>query len=457
MRLISILLIYILINMKHKKNRSIKKINWQLVKTNKPFFWLAVIIVLAIAFSQPNVRSWFRVISGMAYNWTIAQITNDAGFEWAIDSSYNHRVLVAKGSELDKPKNLYVYNTDTPQKPPIKVLTNDIPGGDSYLASAKISGDLVVYTKLRPDGQGSSVWVFTVNADNTGGTNVLISPEDSTPSSKKWRVRPDITSSSPRKIIYQDFDMWGGGQIRRGDLMMVDPIPNAIPVLVAPKVAIVGNHWEYEDPSVTISPRLEDEWIMWRDLIGNDLQNIQTALYAVEKMHLDNKITLLPPSYFPSVGSFDIDGGTIVASVTTKGAGGKTNTNIFTCTLFDCIPTIKLVNTQNTYPYIGTQVDIMQGMRVAYMVEKPKSDTNPAPVHQQWRYHNLSTGEDNLIAELGSSTNTTVLTERFQRPLLALMGTNPVSKMVSVITRRAAPGGLVSQTEANIFAALGIL
>lgn len=296
--------------------------------------------------------------------------------------------------------------------------------------------------------------VIAENRAGTGGNNVRISPEDSTSASKKWRVRPDISDESPYKIIYQEFDMWGGGQIRRGDLVMVDSVVNAVPVLIKSKVAIVGNHWEYEDPAVTISPQIDGFYIVWRDLIGTDIQSVQVGVYAVKVSNPTSIITLLPPSYFPSVGSFNINNGMAVASVTTKGPGDATSTNLFCCKVNDCTHTLKLVNTQNTYPYIATQASMTQGVHIIYMVEKPKSATNPAPVHQQWRYHKVDTGEDNLIAELGSSTNTTILTERFERVLPALMG--PTHKLASVITRREAPGGVISQTEANVWAALGL-
>ncbi len=439
--------------MKRKRVRSAKGTNWRFLNYKKPIFWFLVVLVLILVGSHPTVKSWFRIISSKAYSWTIVQITNDTGFEWAIDAD-GSRVLVAKGDELNKPKNLYVYNTNTPQKPPIQVLTNDVVNGDAYLASAKIAGKKVVYTKLRPDKQGTTLWTFNINDDNATGINIRISPEDSSPGSKQWRVRPDIEADVNYKIIYQNFNILSPGPIRRGDLMMVDSIPNAIPVLIAPKVAIVGNHWEYEEPPVTVSPKINNLWIVWRDLIGNDVSSMQTAVYAAKVNDPTNIITLLPPSYFPAVGSFDINNGFAVASVTTKGAGDTTNTNLFYCTLNNCLHTLKLVNTQNTYPYVATQPNMVQGLRVAYMVEKPKSATNPAPVHQQWRYHDMSTGEDNLIAELGSSTNTTVLTERYERALIALMG--PLPRIVAGITRRAAPGGIPGFTDANSVAAVGL-
>lgn len=443
--------------MKSKNTRynTNKRNNWRIIATNRPVFWIAVVVLLLIVFTNPTIQSSFRAVTGRAFSWVTVQITDEPGFEWAIDAS-SHKVLVAKGTELGNPLNLYVYNTDTPQKPPIQVLEEDLPEGDSYLASAKISLEKVVYTKLRSDGQGSSVWMFSINSDNTGGVNTLMSPENSSSSSKKWRVRPDISAAHPMKIIYQEFDMWAGGQIRRGNLVMIDAEqPLATPVVIAQKVAIVGNRWEYEDPSVMISPKIDPDYIVWRDLIGTDMQSVQVAMYYAKINDPTNKMTLLPPSYFPSVGSFDIGSNKIVASVTTKGIGGKTNTNIFSCTIFNCMPSIKLVNTQTTDPsYVATQAATIQGIHVVYMVEKPKSTTNPAPVHQQWRYHNTDTGEDNLIAELGSSTNTTVLTERYERAIAALLG--PTHKLVSVITRREAPSGLVSQTEANIFAGLGL-
>jgi len=436
--------------MKRKRVRSARKTNWRAGLTSKPVFWVAVVLVLALVISHPSVRSWFRVMSSKAFSWTIVQMTNETGYEWAIDSS-GSRVVVAKGDMLYKPKNLYVYNASTPAKPPIKILATDVAGGDAYLASAKIDGDKVVYSKVRDDNQGVNIWLFTINPDNISGINTKISPDSSTPSTKRFRVRPDISGS---KIIYQNFDISGGGSVRRGDLVMVDAVPNAPETFLAGKVAIVGNKWEYEEPSVNISSKIDGGWVVWRDYFYDDLQHIGTVgIYACKVSDPTNKITLLPPATYPAVGSFDILGSLAVASITTKGAGDTTNTNIYTCDLANCIPTLKLVNVPSS-PYVGTQVNLKSiwGNKVVYVMEKPKSTGNPAPIHQKWYYKDLVTGENSLIAELGSSSNTTVLTQRYERPLLAAFGTN---KFVSVITKREAPGGMLSYTDANIFAAIG--
>lgn len=435
--------------MERKRARSVRKTKWGTKITSKPLFWVAVVLVLALIISHPSVRSWFRVVSSHAYSWTVIQMTNETGYEWAIDSS-GSRVVVAKGDNLTKPKNLYVYNANTPAKQPIKILSTDVAGGDAYLASAKIDGDKVVYSKIRDDNQGANIWVCTISGDNC--TNTKISPDTSSGSTMRWRVRPDISGS---KIIYQNFDMWGSGSVRRGDLVMVDAVPNAPETFLAAKVAIVGNKWEYEEPSVNISPKIDGNWVVWRDYFYDDVQHIGTVgVYACKVSDPTNKITLLAPTTYPGVGSFDILGNLAAASITTKGVGGTYNTNIYTCDLTNCIPTLKLVNTPS-YPYAGTQMNLKSiwGNKIVYMLEKPKSATNPGPVHQQWHYRDLVTGEGSLIAELGSSSNTTVLTQRYERPLLASFG---ASKFVSVITKREAPGGMLSYTDANIFAAIGL-
>ena len=165
---------------------------------------------------------------------------------------------MAKGNDITKPKNLYVYNA--PTKLPIKVLSTDVAAGEPLLNSAKIDGNKVVYAKMRSDGMGSDIWLFTINADNTGGITTQISSN----SVKHFRARPDISGS---KIIYQNFDIMGGGTVKRGDLVMVDAVPNAPETLIKAKMAMVGNHWEYEEPSVNISSKIDGDWVVWRDYI----------------------------------------------------------------------------------------------------------------------------------------------------------------------------------------------
>ena len=75
-KLLSVLLFIVGKTMKRKMTRSARKTNWRMFVANKPLFWTCVIVVIALVFCHPSVKSWFRVVSSHAYNWTIIQMTN---------------------------------------------------------------------------------------------------------------------------------------------------------------------------------------------------------------------------------------------------------------------------------------------------------------------------------------------------------------------------------------------